>query len=111
MLDIYLPKDKQTRYDFINELRVNCTFTLYRYYHGNYLGTLNFIWKIPEITSEQNKNQEAQMLALANEMIPTYFTRQMRKNVIEKVFLILLFYFILLYFICLTLNLIIAIYL
>ena len=63
------------------------TFTLYHYYHGNYLGTLNFIWKIPDSTSEQDKSQEAQMLVLANEMIPSYFTRQMRKNVAEKVLL------------------------
>lgn len=64
---------------------MDCTFTLYRYYHGNYLGTLNFIWKTPDSISEQDKSQEAKMLTLANEMIPSYFTRQMRKNVTEKV--------------------------
>jgi len=85
LLDNYLPQDKRMRYNFINELIVDCTFTLYRYYHGNYLGTLNFIWKIPDSISEQDKSQEAQMLALANEMIPSYFTRQMRKSVSEKV--------------------------
>src|SRR5271168_589694 len=89
LLDNYLPEDKRTRYDLINELRVNCTFTLYRYYHGNYLGTLNFIWKIPDLTTEQDKNQEAQTIILANEMIPIYFTRQMRKNVTEKVFILI----------------------
>jgi len=106
LLDNYLPKDKRIRYDFINELRVDCTFTLYRYYHGNYLGTLNFIWKIPNSVSEQDKNQEAQTLILANEIIPTYFTRQMRKNVTEKVFLSLYFFL----FYILTLNLTIVIY-
>ncbi|UZO23562.1 uncharacterized protein OCT59_015896 [Rhizophagus irregularis] len=85
LLDNYLPQEKRTRYNFINELNVDCTFTLYRYYHGNYLGTLNFIWKIPDSISEQDKSQEAKMLTLANEMIPSYFTRQMRKNVTEKV--------------------------
>lgn len=87
LLDNYLPQDKRMRYNFINELNVDCTFTLYRYYHGNYLGTLNFIWKIPDSISEQDKSQDAQMLTLANEMIPSYFTRQMRKNVTEKVLL------------------------
>jgi hypothetical protein len=91
-LDNYLPQDKKVRYEFINELNIDCTFTLYRYYHGNYLGTLNFIWKIPDSISEQDKNQEAQMLALANEMVPSYFTRQMRKNVTEKVFKLLILY-------------------
>ncbi|GBB94021.1 hypothetical protein RclHR1_22760001 [Rhizophagus clarus] len=88
LLDNYLPQDKKVRYEFINELQVNCTFTLYRYYHENYLGTLNFIWKIPDLISEQDKSQEAQMLTLANEMIPSYFIRQMRKNVTEKYSLI-----------------------
>ena len=91
LLDNYLPDDKKTRYDFINELKVDCTFALYRYYHGNYLGTLNFIWKIPDSVYEQDKSQEAQTLNLANEMIPTYFTRQMKKNVAEKVFFIIFY--------------------
>ena len=89
LLDNYLPEDKRVRYEFINQLKIDCTFTLYRYYHGNYLGTLNFIWKIPDSIVEQDKNQEVQTLALANEMIPTYFTRQMRKNVTEKVFILI----------------------
>ncbi|GES77507.1 hypothetical protein GLOIN_2v1482475 [Rhizophagus clarus] len=88
LLNNYLPQDKKVRYEFINELQVNCTFTLYRYYHENYLGTLNFIWKIPDLISEQDKSQEAQMLTLANKMIPSYFTHQMRKNVTEKYSLI-----------------------
>ncbi len=94
LVDNYLPQDKRIRYDFINELKVDCTFTLYRYYHGNYLGTLNFIWKIPDSISEQDKNQEAQILILANEMVPTYFTLQMRKNVTEKVLFKFVFFFI-----------------
>ena len=95
LLDNYLPNDKRTRYDFINELKVDYTFTLYRYYHGNYLGTLNFIWKIPDSIHEQDKNQETQIINLANEMIPIYFTRQMRKNVAEKVFLLFSFHYFL----------------
>ena len=46
--------------------------------------------------SEQDKNQEAQTLLLANEMVPVYFTWQMRKNVTEKVFIY--FNFKLIYF-------------
>ena len=91
LLDNYLPEDKRVRYNFINQLTANCTFTLYRYYHGNYLGTLNFIWKVPDSISEQDKNHEAQTLLLANEMVPIYFTRQMRKNVTEKVFILIIF--------------------
>ena len=83
-LDTYLPDDKRAHYEFISNLEVNFAFTLYRYYHGNYLGTLNFIWKLPDF-DDRSKTKEAQLILLANETVPTFFTRQMKKNVIEKV--------------------------
>jgi hypothetical protein len=33
LLDNYLSQNKRTRYNFINELNVNCTFTFYRCNH------------------------------------------------------------------------------
>jgi len=83
-LDTYFPDNKRARYEFISNLEVNFAFTLYRYYHGNYLGTLNFIWKLPDF-DDRSKTNEAQLILLANKMVPTFFTRQMKKNVIEKV--------------------------
>ena len=84
-LDNYLPENTKLRYNFINSIECNISFTIYRYYHGNYLGTLNFIWKVPNHESDRNKTYEVQAIALANEMIPTFFTRQMKKNISEKV--------------------------
>ena len=61
------------------------TFICTRYSHGNYLETLNFIWKIPEETSEFCETLKAQMITRINDTISIYYTRQMRKNVFQKV--------------------------
>ena len=62
---------------------MNCT--IYRYYHGNYLGTLNFIWRRPEAIENIDRTKESQALLQVYEQIPRFSTRQMRKNVIDKV--------------------------
>ncbi|POG58110.1 hypothetical protein GLOIN_2v1848933 [Rhizophagus irregularis DAOM 181602=DAOM 197198] len=53
------------------------------YYQGNYLGTINYVWRILE-NEEQNETLKARMLARINKELPHYFTRQMRKNVLNK---------------------------
>lgn len=90
-LDNYLPESKKDRYEFIIDMKLKVPFTLYRYYHGNYLGTLNFIWKVFDNPTERNQTFEAQAIAFANDMIPKFFTRQMKKNIAEKVLFYLLF--------------------
>ncbi|PYY20207.1 MAG: hypothetical protein DMG62_23830 [Acidobacteria bacterium] len=101
-LDNYLPESKKDRYEFINNMKLKVPFTLYRYYHGNYLGTLNFIWKIFDDPAERSKTFEAQAITLANDMIPKFFTRQMKKNIAEKVLLIVILYILI--FIYLHIN-------
>ena len=62
----------------------------FRYAQGNYLGTMTYIWKIPEseATDEfQDETQKVCMLAKIHERLPKYFIQQMRKNVLNKVFL------------------------
>lgn len=88
-IDDLLPTNAQHRYIYFHNITADSCFTLYRYYHGNYLGTLNFIWKIPSITSAcQNKTKEAKNISEVYDKIPVYITRQMRKNVIQKVVII-----------------------
>ena len=46
------------------------------------------MWKIPgveEFNDEQNETLKARMLAKIHEELPHYFTRQMKKNVLDKV--------------------------
>jgi hypothetical protein len=60
---------------------------IFRYHQGNYLGTINFVWKIPEnemLNDKENETLKARMLARIHERLPHYFTRQMRKNVLNK---------------------------
>ena len=43
---------------------------------------------VSEVTDEfQDETQKVRMLAKIHEGLPKYFTRQMRKNVLNKVFL------------------------
>ncbi|GES80143.1 hypothetical protein GLOIN_2v1780244 [Rhizophagus clarus] len=83
----YLPNDIMKRYQFIKNLQHAFPIGIYRYYQGNYLGTVNYIWKIPEtevFNEEQNETSKACMLAKIHEELPYYFTWQMRKNVLNK---------------------------
>ncbi|GBB93596.1 hypothetical protein RclHR1_00220030 [Rhizophagus clarus] len=87
----YLPIDIMKCYQFLKNLQLTCSIGIYRYIQGNYLGTITYIWKIPEseITDEfQDKMQKVHMLAKIHEGLPKYFTWQMRKNVLGKYSLI-----------------------
>ncbi|EXX73995.1 hypothetical protein RirG_055230 [Rhizophagus irregularis DAOM 197198w] len=83
-LDSFLPEDAMQRYRYIKDLQIQFPVTLYWYYHGNYLGTLNYIWKVPINPENQSETAQARVLATIQEKLPQYFTRQMRKNVLGK---------------------------
>ena len=77
-IDDILPTKAQNRYVYFQNIAADSCFTLYRYYHGNYLGTLNFIWKVPSVTSGlRNKTREAKNISEIYDKIPVYSTRQM----------------------------------
>jgi len=42
-IDDILPTKAQNQYVYFQNIAADSCFTLYRYYHGNYLGMLNFI--------------------------------------------------------------------
>jgi hypothetical protein len=42
-LESFLPKDAMQRHRYIKNLQLQFPVTLYRYYQGNYLGTINYI--------------------------------------------------------------------
>jgi hypothetical protein len=70
---------------YLEGMELPFNITLYRYYSGNYIGTLNWIWKRPDTVELFDKTKESQSLLKAHESLPKYSTRQMRKNVINKV--------------------------
>lgn len=70
---------------YLEGMELPFNITLYRYYSGNYIGTLNWIWKRPDTVELFDKTKESQALLKVHESLPKYSTRQMRKNVINKV--------------------------
>ncbi|CAG8845776.1 25202_t:CDS:2, partial [Gigaspora margarita] len=76
-IDEYLPLNCNQRYKFITNLALDTTIILYRYYHRNYLGTLNFIWRIPTNPNIRSENLQAQAIISIQNKLPKYFTRAM----------------------------------
>src|SRR3990170_6411787 len=85
-LESYLPTSVVDRYHFIKNIQLGVSICLYRYYCDNYLGTKNFIWKIPNNWNDRSETKNAQVLMTIREFIPRYFSREMRKNMLKKVF-------------------------
>ncbi|PKY45873.1 hypothetical protein RhiirA4_518109 [Rhizophagus irregularis] len=40
------------RYRYLKNLQLTCPIGIYRYAQGNYLGTITYVWKIPEVINE-----------------------------------------------------------
>jgi hypothetical protein len=73
------------RYHYIQNLQLDFPITIYRYHQGNYLGTLNYIWKVPLLADQRLETENTQVISIIQKSLPKYFTRQMRKNVLNKV--------------------------
>ncbi len=84
-IERYLPEPGMKRHRFIKNLELIFPVGFYQYHAGNYLGTTTFIWKIPIEVNDRTETQNAQTLLSIQDLIPHYFTRQMRKNMLEKV--------------------------
>ncbi|CAG8688872.1 22961_t:CDS:2, partial [Gigaspora rosea] len=74
-LEEYLPETKEKRFYYLSIFAIDLTIILYRYHHGNYLGTLNFIWKISENFELRDKTKHAQAIIRTQSMLPQFFTR------------------------------------
>lgn len=84
-LEPYLPTFIMDRHRFIKNIKLGISICLYRYYCGNYLGAKNFVWKIPNDWDERSETRNAQTLVTIRDIIPQYFSREMRKNMLKKV--------------------------
>ena len=83
----YIPSNSMQKYRYLKDLQLNFPVTIYRYHQGNYLGTLNYIWKVPSLINQQSETESAHIMAIIQENLPKYFTRQMRTNVLNKVWI------------------------
>lgn len=63
----------------MKEVQLSFPIGVYRYYQGNYLGTINYVWRISETeisNGRQDETSKAHMLARIHEELPCYFTRE-----------------------------------
>ena len=84
-IERYLPEPGMKKHQFIKNLGLKFPVGFYQYHASNYLGTTTFIWKIPIKANDRTETQNAQTLLSIQDLIPHYFTRQMQKNMLEKV--------------------------
>ena len=61
------------RHIYIKELQLDVTVTIYQYHQGNYLGTLNYIWKVPSCFDDQNETKLAQIMASLQKLLPKFY--------------------------------------
>ena len=78
----YSPPNRFERRHWLDRLQVELPIKMYRFFHGNSLGTLTFVWKLPSDGSE-DPNATAQAISL-NSKQKVYSTRQMHKDFIVK---------------------------
>ncbi|KAI8484568.1 hypothetical protein Bbelb_376750 [Branchiostoma belcheri] len=75
----FAPSDRKQRYYYISELELPMSIELYTYKLGNNLGCLHFAWKVPS-QEMRDLNNTRKMMHQAEKDMPTYHTREMRKQ-------------------------------
>lgn len=90
-LNSFAPEDRYARRTWINKLQLPFSIFMYRYPHGNNLGTLNFAWKVPD-EIDLTHNQHI-IIAQLNNSQKLYFTRDLAtktslksKSVLRNIF-------------------------
>lgn len=80
-LNDFAPSDRYKRRHWLDKLALPYKVTVMKYPHGNSLGTLYFLWKVPEKIDE---TQNARLVVQLSQEVHKYSTREMRKNFTEK---------------------------
>jgi hypothetical protein len=72
------PSDTKRKWKYIHGIAIDVPIMLCRYTQGNYLGTLNFCWRIPSDPAQRDPEQHERALQLVADQLPKYPTRSMR---------------------------------
>lgn len=80
----YEPKDCYDRRHWYEKLSTSMSLMMYVYPHGNYLGNIVFVWKVPDVQHDVDESQNARCISNLNSNIGIYATRQMHKDFIDK---------------------------
>ncbi|XP_063434558.1 uncharacterized protein LOC134715936 [Mytilus trossulus] len=83
-LDKYAPEDRVKRRMFIKNLEIEVPIMLYRMAYGGSIGTLNFIWKVPEEQSSYRETRNVKIVNKINATLPKFSTRSMRRDFLNR---------------------------
>ena len=79
-LNDFAPTHPHSRYSYVHELALPFSVECYSYAHGNNLGTLWYLWRVPENKSDQDLNQSKALIQRVEIGIDVYHTREMRRQ-------------------------------
>ena len=80
-LNKFAPSDRYTRSHWLDKLGLPYKVMLMQYPYGNNLGTLSFIWKVPQ---QADETQNARVMLQASQDVQKYSTREMRREFINN---------------------------
>ena len=78
----FAPEKPDDAHTYFTELCLPYKVQVYKFNHGNYLGTLYFIWRLPD--GELNMTASRRAINSVDELVPVYHTRQMRKEFFSR---------------------------
>ena len=81
-LNEFAPDDRHQSKNWIAGLKLEFPGMMYRFMHGNNLGTLVFVWRTPKAGGEATEN--AKLVTELNQRQKVYSTRQMRREFIYR---------------------------
>uniref|UniRef100_U9U2Q5 Uncharacterized protein n=1 Tax=Rhizophagus irregularis (strain DAOM 181602 / DAOM 197198 / MUCL 43194) TaxID=747089 RepID=U9U2Q5_RHIID len=68
----YLRQVKHFGRSFKMDLQFDVAVTIYQYHQGNYLGTLNYIWKVPSCFNNRDETKLVQIMASLQKLLPKF---------------------------------------
>ncbi len=75
----FSPLDRFVRKHWLDKLWLEFVMKMYRYCHGNSLGSMTLVWRLPT-DSPENPTLTAKAITLLNSKQRLFCTRQMRKD-------------------------------
>ncbi len=83
-LNDFAPIHPRLRYKYVHELVLPFPVESYAYAHGNNLGTLWYVWIIPQDSSQYDISRSKHLIEKIEHGIEVYHTREMRRQFIAR---------------------------
>ena len=80
------PSEPRKKYEYLEKLKSglsNVCVAMLTYTHGNNVGNVHFVWKVPDYSSDAF-SQSLRTIEKAKEFIPVFHTRSMRNALMAK---------------------------